>query len=103
MVRTAEGAGVDAIFMSKTCVDIIIQRWFAQRWDHCTGCPFVYVDDLHGLLEEMKKNKITLFAAHLKGEKYYYEADLSGKCAFLIGNEGQWPHMGDGLYGGHLH
>ncbi|WP_346699060.1 RNA methyltransferase [Catenibacillus scindens] len=87
MVRTAEGAGVDAIFMSKTCVDIYNPKVVRSTMGSLYRVPFVYVDDLHGLLEEMKKNKITLFAAHLKGEKYYYEADLSGKCAFLIGNE----------------
>ena len=87
MVRTAGGAGVDAIFMSKTCVDIYNPKVVRSTMGSLYRVPFVYVEDLAGLMGEMKKNKITLFAAHLKGEKYYYEADFSGKCAFLIGNE----------------
>ena len=38
--------------------------------------------------EFLQKNGITVYAAHLKGEKYYHETDYSGGSAFLIGNEG---------------
>ena len=87
ILRTGEGAGINGVIMSHDTVDIYNPKVVRSTMGSLYRVPFVYVDDLHGLLEEMKKNKITLFAAHLKGEKYYYEADLSGKCAFLIGNE----------------
>ena len=38
--------------------------------------------------EELKKNKVTVFAAHLKGDEYYAKNLYEGSVAFLIGNEG---------------
>ena len=38
IVRTAEGAGVTAVFMSNDCVDIYIRRQFALQWDRFIVC-----------------------------------------------------------------
>lgn len=50
--------------------------------------PFVYTDDLRDMLGQMKEKGVNIYAAHLKGKKYYDECDYSSPTAFLIGNEG---------------
>ena len=39
-------------------------------------------------MEELKQKGISIYAAHLKGKKAYYDLDLTKATAFLIGNEG---------------
>ena len=50
--------------------------------------PFIYTDDLKGTIDELKREGITVYAAHLKGENSYDMEDYKTACAFLIGNEG---------------
>lgn len=87
ILRTAEGAGMDGIFMSRTCVDIYNPKVVRSTMGSLYRVPFAYVDDFHSLICRMKAQGITVYAAHLKGQFNYYEADLSGRCAFMIGNE----------------
>ena len=87
ILRTAEGAGMDGIFMNRTCVDIYNPKVVRSTMGSIYRVPFVYVDDFCGLLKRMKDEGIRLYAAHLKGLDNYYDADLSGRCAFMIGNE----------------
>lgn len=87
IVRTAEGAGVAGIIMTKGCVDIFNPKTIRSTMGSVYRVPFVYTDDIAGAIEAVKKAGITVYAAHLKGEKYYDEIDY-GRAAFLIGNEG---------------
>ena len=50
--------------------------------------PFFIADDICDTINVIKKTGVKVFAAHLKGEKYYDELDFRGASAFLIGNEG---------------
>lgn len=88
ILRTAEGAGMDGVFLSRTCVDIYNPKVVRSTMGSLYRVPFAYADDFHGLIRQMKERGIHIFAAHLKGSDNYYEADLSGPCAFMIGNEG---------------
>lgn len=87
IVRTAEGAGVAGIIMTRGCVDIFNPKTIRSTMGSVYRVPFVYTDDLAGTMESIKKAGITVYAAHLKGEKYYDEINY-GRAAFLIGNEG---------------
>ena len=49
--------------------------------------PFIYTDDLHQTIGEVKKQGIHLYAAHLKGKHNYEEENYTGPSGFLIGNE----------------
>ena len=50
--------------------------------------PYVVTEDLPHVLEQLHAKGIKTFAAHLRGERFYDELDLTGDLAFLIGNEG---------------
>lgn len=88
MVRTAEGAGADGIFMSRETVDIYNPKVIRATMGSLYRMPFCYMENLKEGIELLQKYGITVYAAHLKGKKFFHEIDYSGGSAFLIGNEG---------------
>lgn len=88
IIRTAEGAGVTGIVMSADCVDIYNPKVIRSTMGSVYRMPFVYTDDLAGTVRELKQAGIYVYAAHLEGRCAYDEVPYQGKCAFLIGNEG---------------
>ena len=86
--RTAEGAGVDGIFMSTNCVDIYNPKVIRSTMGSVYRVPFVYVEDLPAVLDSLKDYGITAYAAHLEGKNRYDQECYRKGTAFLIGNEG---------------
>lgn len=86
--RTAEGAGVTGIIMTKNCVDIYNPKTIRSTMGSVYRVPFIYTDSLNGILEWFRKNGIVTFAAHLRGENFYDQEDYRRGTAFFIGNEG---------------
>ena len=86
--RTAEGAGVDGIFMSTNCVDIYNPKTIRSTMGSVYRVPFVIAPDLQDVFAWFKKQGIRSYAAHLKGKGWYDEQSYVGGTAFLIGNEG---------------
>ncbi len=88
IVRTAEGAGVDAVFMSKDCVDIYNPKTIRSTMGSIYRMPTIYIEDTVKLLETFKEKGIKSYAAHLDGKNSYDKEDYRGGTAILIGNEG---------------
>lgn len=87
IVRTAEGAGITGILISKESVDMFNPKVIRSTMGSIYRMPFVYVEDMITTIKQLKDNNITLFAAHLEGKKSYDEEDYTGKSGILIGNE----------------
>lgn len=87
ILRAGEGAGITGIVMNQTTADIFNPKVIRSTMGSIYRVPFVYVENLKDALLELKKNKIHLFAAHLKGKRNYDEEDYTGDTGFLIGNE----------------
>lgn len=88
IMRTAEGAGVTAVIMSKDTTDIYSPKTVRATMGAIYRQPFVYTDDLSETVNILKENGITCYAAHLKGENSLWQEDFTSGCAFFIGNEG---------------
>jgi TrmH family RNA methyltransferase len=88
IVRTAEGAGVDAVFMSKETVDIYNPKTIRSTMGSIYRMPVVYVEDVVELLESFRQKGIKSYAAHLQGEHSYDQENYTEGTAILIGNEG---------------
>ncbi len=88
MFRTGEGAGITGIIMSKNTVDIFNPKTIRSTMGSVYRVPFIYVETLAEVIQEMKQKSITTYAAHLAGNTYYDSFSFSGGTAFLIGNEG---------------
>lgn len=88
IMRTAEGAGVDGVIMTKGTVDIYNPKTIRATMGSIYRVPFFYTEDLHQTMEKLQEHKITIYAAHLKGTDSYHTLDYKTGTAFLIGNEG---------------
>ncbi|MBQ8052803.1 MAG: RNA methyltransferase [Lachnospiraceae bacterium] len=89
MMRTAEAAGVTGVLMSRDTVDLFNPKTVRATMSAIFRVPFLYTDDLVGEIKRLQtENGIAVYAAHLRASKPYDEADCTGACAFLIGNEG---------------
>ena len=88
ILRTAEGAGVSGVIMSKGCVDIYNPKVIRSTMGSIYRVPFVYTQDLHETIQNCKEQGIVTYAAHLKGKKSYDQFSYVKGCAFMIGNEG---------------
>ncbi len=66
--RTAEAAGATGIVLSKDCVDLYNPKVIRSTMGAIFRIPFIYTDDLKGTIDELKREGITVYAAHLKGK-----------------------------------
>lgn len=88
ILRTAEGAGVDGIILSKGCVDIYNPKTIRSTMGSVYRMPFLYTEELPAVMKDLQARGVCLYAAHLKGTLSYDEFDYKTGTAFLIGNEG---------------
>lgn len=87
IMRTAEGAGMSAVIMNKSTVDLFNPKVIRSTMGSIFRVPFVVYDDIAEPVELLKQNHVEIYAAHLKAEKNYDEEAYDGSCGFLIGNE----------------
>ena len=88
ILRTAEGAGVDGVILSKESVDIYNPKTIRSTMGSVYRLPFLYVDSIESILPVLKKHHVHTYAAHLKGKNSYEQENYCGGTAFFIGNEG---------------
>ena len=88
MIRTAEGAGVSGIVMSRGTADIYNPKVIRSTMGSVFRMPFVYVEDMPESIKQISKFGIRVYAAALDGATFYTKENYLGKIAFLIGNEG---------------
>lgn len=87
IVRTAEGAGVTGIILSKECVDIFNPKVVRATMGSLFRMPFVYAEDFSDILSQIKAHNISIYATDLQGKNNYDQEDYPAKTAIIIGNE----------------
>ena len=87
IMRTAEAAGVTGVIMGKGTVDIFNPKVVRSTMGSIFRLPFAYAEDLKETIRELKKQGISFYATHLKGEKSYKDIKYSDRSAILVGNE----------------
>lgn len=87
VIRTADAAGVDGIFLSKGSVDMYNPKVLRATMGAVFHVPIVQNVSLKDVIVKMKEHDIALYAAHLQGDCYPYQLPLEKGCGFLIGNE----------------
>ncbi len=88
IMRTAEGAGVTAVIMSRDTADIYSPKVVRATMGAIFRQPFVVAEDIKEVIRELKRAGIRCYAAHLKGEGDFWQSDYTAGTAFFIGNEG---------------
>lgn len=87
LIRTADAAGADGIFLSKGCVDIYNPKVIRATMGSIFHLPIYRNLNLMDLMEDFKNNNVKTLAAHLKGTSTPYKVDMITACAVIIGNE----------------
>ena len=87
IIRTADAAGFNGVIVSKGCVDVYNPKVLRSTMGSIFHIPINLSQDLSYALKEIKSQNIRVYAAHTKGNLYYYEADMTQSTAIVIGNE----------------
>ena len=87
LIRTADAAGADGIFLSKGCVDIYNPKVIRATMGSIFHLPIYRNLNLMDLMEDFKNNNVKTLAANLKGTSTPYKVDMTTACAVIIGNE----------------
>jgi TrmH family RNA methyltransferase len=87
IIRSADAFGTKAIFVSLRSADIYSDKTIRSTMGSLFHLPVVDNVNIEELLYLMRKEKITVFAASLKGKKNIGNSKIPNKSAFIIGNE----------------
>ena len=88
IIRTAETAGVHGIIIPKrraVGVNATVSKVACGAVEHI---KIARVNNLVETINYLKENGIWIYGTEMHGEKEYYNEDLKGEVAIVIGNEG---------------
>ena len=88
IIRTAECAGAHGVVIPKRRAASLTQTVALSAAGAVENMPVVQVTNLARTIEELQAKGIWVGAADMDGETYY-EANLTGPIAIVIGNEGK--------------
>ena len=88
IIRTAECAGAHGVVIPKRRAASLTQTAALSAAGALETMPVVQVTNLARTIEELKEKGVWAAAADMDGETYY-EANLKGPIALVIGNEGK--------------
>jgi len=86
-IRTADAAGATAVFVSVGSVDVFNPKVIRAAAGSVFHLPFFTEADILEVIEGIKQNGVSVYAAILEGAVSLYSLDLTAGCAFVIGNE----------------
>lgn len=87
MFRTAEGAGMTGVVLTKGCVDLFNPKVVRSTMGSLFRVPFYVCQDMEEEMKFMQKQGFCFYAAHLQGTKDFTEESYEGSIGILIGNE----------------
>jgi len=87
IVRTAEGAGMDGVILTKNSVDLFNPKVIRSTMGALYRMPFLYVDSMKDAVDKLHEHGFSLYAAHLNGKADYDQVEYSRKTGIIIGNE----------------
>ncbi len=87
IIRTAEGAGVNAVLLTKGSVDPYNSKTLRATMGAVFHFPVIQLDNNEELIDFLKQHQIQLIATHLDTTNTYDQINYKGNIALLIGNE----------------
>lgn len=89
VIRTANAAGVHGVIIPKrraVGLTAVVAKTSAGAIEYV---PVAKVSNLAQTIDRLKERGLWIIGADMDGEKAYYESDLTGKIALVIGSEGK--------------
>lgn len=87
ILRTAEGAGMDGVVLSRESVDMFNPKVIRATMGAIYRMPFVYVPDFCAAVKAVRGQGIAVYAAHLAGSVSYDTVKYPARMAVMVGNE----------------
>ncbi|MGL4363441.1 MAG: TrmH family RNA methyltransferase [Cellulosilyticaceae bacterium] len=88
ILRTAYGLGVDAVFMTKGCVDLYNPKTVRATMGALLHLPVIVDIETQEICEWFKENDIPLYVTDLQDAKPISSYKFIDACGIAIGNEG---------------
>ncbi|MFC4321026.1 TrmH family RNA methyltransferase [Litchfieldia salsa] len=87
IIRTAEAAGIDAIFIGEGTVDIYNSKVVRSTQGAIFHLPIIK-GNLHEWIRRLKERNIPVYGTALQNAVPYQEVSSKGSFALIVGNEG---------------
>ncbi len=87
IIRTAEGAGVHGILLTKGCVDPYNSKTLRSTMGAVFHLPLIQWEGAEDIFEPLTTHGVRVIATDLTTEKYYDRISYGGKIALVFGNE----------------
>ncbi len=88
ILRTADAAGVDGVIIPKRNAVGLTATVAKTSAGAVEYVPVVKVPNLSQNIDKLKRNGFWIIGADMDGEKDYYDEELTGKIALVVGSEG---------------
>ncbi|MBI3585708.1 MAG: 23S rRNA (guanosine(2251)-2'-O)-methyltransferase RlmB [Ignavibacteriales bacterium] len=89
LIRTAECAGVHGVIIPKHHTATVNQTVAKSSAGASLHLPIAKVTNIAQALDVLKSEGLWIVGTDMSGDKMYYEANLEGPLAIVIGNEGK--------------
>jgi len=86
IVRTANAAGVDGVVISKNTKHSISPEIIRISMGAALFTPIIK-ESIHSVIKILKRNNVYVVSADMDGAKPYYEINLKGSIALVLGGE----------------
>ena len=87
IMRTAEGAGMSGVIMSRGTVDLFNPKVVRSTMGSIFRVPYYYVEEVWELIRELQSGEIPVYGTMMEGKLLYDEPDYAGGAGIVIGNE----------------
>lgn len=87
MIRTAEGAGMTAVALSKGCVDLFNPKVVRATMGSVLRVPFYIVEHMAAEVRWLQESGFSIYAAGPGAVRNYTECPYAGRVGIVIGNE----------------
>lgn len=88
IIRTAETAGVHGIIIPKRRACLVNSTVYKVASGAVEHIKIARVNNISDAIKYLKENDVWIYGTDMKAEKYYYEENLKGAIAIVIGSEG---------------
>lgn len=89
IIRTAECGGVQGIIIPKRRSAGVTQTVYKSSAGAVEHMLIAKVNNISDAIEELKKKGLWIYGADVAGEEYYFNTNLKGPVALVIGSEGK--------------
>jgi len=87
IIRTADAAGFTGVIVSKGSVDVYNPKVLRSTMGAIFRVPVCFSENIIETVDLLSSKGVKICAAHLKGTENYFDVDMQGSTAIIIGNE----------------